>query len=314
MNPAAQIGESGPIPGSAAQAGATARPLAVCLVYATFGRAEILSRTFDAVANQTVQPTSVIVSCANAADAGTLAGRGDVTVVTGPRGASRQRNRALQVLPPGTDVVVFFDDDFVPHPRWLEAVAGAFAAHPDIGAVTGNLLADGINGPGLSLDEAFARVARGTTADTGWIEEPYSPYGCNMAFRCSMIAGLAFDERLVLYGWLEDRDFGAALRRRSARIVKLGAALGVHMGVKRGRVAGIKLGYSQVVNPIYLNRKGTMAAGAVVDHIARNTISNLVKALRPEPYVDRAGRLRGNLRGVLDVLRGRVTPERAELL
>ena len=33
------------------------------------------------------------------------------------------------------------------------------------------------------------------------------PYGCNMAFRAQSIEHLTFDERLVLYGWLEDRDF-----------------------------------------------------------------------------------------------------------
>ncbi len=286
----------------------------VCLAYATLGRSETLSRTFDVIAQQTLPPTSVIISCTQRADAGTLAAREDVVVLVGPKGAACQRNRVLEALPVGTDVVVFFDDDFVPHPRWIEEVVRVFREHPDIGAVTGDLLADGINGPGLSFEEARALVARARSSGPSWIQDAYSPYGCNMAFRCAMIEGLAFDERLVLYGWLEDRDFGAALVRRGARSVKVGAARGVHMGIKRGRVSGVKLGYSQVVNPIYLNRKGTMRAGNVVDHIFRNTVSNLVRSARPEPYIDRLGRLHGNLVGAFDLLRGRVTPERAESL
>ena len=36
----------------------------------------------------------------------------------------------------------------------------------------------------------------------------------------------------------------------------------------------------------------------------------MVKSLRPEPFVDRRGRLRGNVLGALDVLRGRIEPEK----
>lgn len=286
----------------------------VCVVYATLGRAEILSQTHAALARQTVPPTSVIVSSPSLADAGALATMPGVTVLTGPAGSTPQRNHALRHLPDGTDVVAFFDDDFVPHPRWIEEVAGVFRRRPDVGAVTGTLVADGIKGPGITAERALAMLEAAPLPDTGRIEEPYSPYGCNMAFRAAMIRGLFFDERLVLYGWLEDRDFGAALAQRGAKLVKAGAALGVHMGVKRGRVSGVKLGYSQVVNPVYLKAKGTMRLGQVVDHVFRNTASNLAKTARPEPYIDRAGRLHGNLVGMLDVLRGRLTPEKAAQL
>ncbi len=286
----------------------------VCLVYATLGRAEVLSATYAAVARQTYAPSTIIVSSSSVADAGVLATASDVILLTGPAGSARQRNHALRNLPAGTDIVVFFDDDFVPHPRWIEAVADVFCRFPDIGAVTGELIADGIKGPGISVEEAFALTEAAPPTETQTIENAYSPYGCNMAFRADMIRDLFFDERLVLYGWLEDRDFGAALARRGARLVKVEAALGVHMGVKRGRVSGVKLGYSQIVNPVYMWQKGTMRVGQVVDHIARNMGSNLAKSISSEPYIDRAGRLHGNVVGMLDVLRGRLTPEKAAQL
>lgn len=286
----------------------------VCLVYATIGRADVLSRTYAAVARQTLAPTSVIVSTTTLADAGTVADAPGVTLLIGAPGSAHQRNLALRNLPEGTDIVVFFDDDFVPHPRWIEEVVAVFRRRPDIGAVTGNLLADGVKGPGLTAEEAFVLVEGPCPTGLDWLEEPYSPYGCNMAFRAEMIRGLLFDERLVLYGWLEDRDFGAALARRGAKLAKVGRALGVHMGVKRGRVSGMKFGYSQVVNPVYLHRKGTMRVGQVVDHIFRNVTSNLAGSARPEPYIDRSGRLHGNVVGMFDVLRGRLTPEKAARL
>ena len=113
--------------------------------------------------------------------------------------------------------------------------------------------------------------------------EPFSPYGCNMAFRAAAIRGRRFDERLVLYGWLEDRDFGSALAKEGGRLVKLAAARGVHMGAKGGRVRGERLGYSQVVNPLYMNRKGTMTVPLVADQLTRNIGSNLIGSFRPEP-------------------------------
>ena len=83
--------------------------------------------------------------------------------------------------------------------------------------------------------------------------------GCNMAFRLptARAAGVEFDEALPLYGWLEDVDFS----RRMApygKIISWPNCRGVHMAVKRGRTSGVKLGYSQVMNPFYLWRKRTM--------------------------------------------------------
>jgi GT2 family glycosyltransferase len=222
-----------------------------------------------------------------------------------------QRNAALAALPAGIEVVVFFDDDFVADADWLAAAAQTFRDDAQVVAFTGRVIADGIKGPGLNFNEAV-RIVEASNRSTAWSRiEPFSPYGCNMAFRFSAIGDLKFDERLVLYGWLEDRDFGAALAKRGGRLIKCASAYGVHMGVKSGRVAGDRLGYSQVVNPIYMLRKGTMTVGQVAGQLFRNITSNVVGAVRPEPFIDRRGRLRGNLRGLSDVLRGRLDPERA---
>jgi GT2 family glycosyltransferase len=293
--------------------GSVGHPMpSVAVVVATLGRADILTATLSyLLKTQSLNPTAVIVSCAVQEDAGSAADLPGVTVVTGPPGLARQRNAALAALPSGIDVVVFFDDDFVADPDWLAAAARTFRDEPLVVAFTGRVLADGIKGPGLSFKDAV-RIVEATDRSASWSRiEPFSPYGCNMAFRMSAIGDLRFDERLVLYGWLEDRDFGGALAKRGGRLIKCASACGVHMGVKSGRVAGDRLGYSQVVNPIYMLRKGTMTAGQVAGQLFRNIAINVARAVRPEPYIDRRGRLRGNLRGLADVLRGRLEPERA---
>jgi hypothetical protein len=284
----------------------------LAVVIATLGRPDIVTATLDyLLKTQSLKPTAVILSCAKDEDAGDAASLPGVTVVTGPPGLARQRNAALATLPAGIDVVVFFDDDFVADADWLASAARTFRDEDRVVGFTGRVIADGIKGPGLSFDEAVHMIeAAGPSASWSRIE-PFSPYGCNMAFRLSAIGDLRFDERLVLYGWLEDRDFGAALAKRGGRLIKCAEARGVHMGLKIGRVAGDRLGYSQVVNPIYMLRKGTMTTGQVVGQLFRNVASNVAGAVRPEPFIDRRGRLRGNLRGFADVLQGRLEPERA---
>lgn len=292
---------------------AKTRPLpSIAVAVATRGRPEIVTATLThLLGHQTLQPKSVVVSCTTPADAGGAANLPGVQVVVGPAGLPAQRNTALAVLGSTADIVVFFDDDFVADPGWLAAAALIFRDEPDVLGITGYLLADGIHGPGLSFDDALNILAADTGPKGSMCVEPFSPYGCNMAFRVSAIVDLRFDERLVLYGWQEDRDFGAALAKRGGRLIKSAIARGVHMGVKGGRVAGDRLGYSQVVNPIYLFRKGTMTGRQAASHIFGNVANNLARSAKPEPFIDRRGRLRGNIRAFWDVLRGRIEPERA---
>jgi hypothetical protein len=287
----------------------------VCVIFATRGRAELLRHVVECVDLQTVKPHLIIISCVSDEDAGSLTTRPGLLLIKGKPGSSAQRNTALDHVPADFDVVIFLDDDFLMHKTWIAEILRAMNSDPSIAGITGTVLADGIHGPGYSYEEGCAILARvNDLPETLVAVTTGGPYGCNMAFRASSIAGVRFDERLVLYGWQEDRDFGGQIRNRGCRIVRINTALGVHLGVKRGRVSGRKLGYSQVINPLYLVRKKTMPLRDALDHVARNVASNIVRSIAPEPWVDRRGRLSGNLIGFWDFVRGRLTPERAEKL
>jgi hypothetical protein len=130
-----------------------------------------------------------------------------------------------------------------------------------------------------------------------------------MAFRAGDIGAERFDERLPLYGWQEDVDFAMRVARGRA-IGRTDGFHGVHQGIKRGRTSGRRFGYSQIVNPAYLYRKGSMSRKKMLNLAVRNFIANHVRALRPEPWVDRRGRIVGNWLALLDLARGRVEPER----
>lgn len=285
---------------------------------ATSGRPQIVARTVSAMAAQRRRPDLLLLSVTDPADAGgadSLATEFPVRVLVAPRGLTRQRNRILDELAPD-DILVFLDDDFLMAPDYLEVVCEVFATCPDVALVTGSLIADGILGPGFDHDEAARLLARGLASPVSAALHPVaSGYGCNFALRAAPVLrhGLRFDERLPLYGWLEDVDFSGQLAPHG-RFVRPAHLRGVHMGTKQGRTPGLRLGYSQIANPIHLLRKGTIAPRRARRLMARNLAANLWRSLRPQPWTDHAGRLRGNLLALADLLRGRLQPERAARL
>ena len=96
------------------------------------------------------------------------------------------------------------------------------------------------------------------------IRPTFAGYGCNMTIRLAPLRRhkFRFDERLPLYSWQEDVDLFRPMAT-CGDIVQLGKARGVHLGTKRGRGSGLKLGYSQVANPLYCSAStGDILSGA----------------------------------------------------
>lgn len=285
----------------------------VAVIIATRGRPALLRRVVDRLAGQTRPADRIVVVGAGADDIAALdPARPDVTAIVGRPGSSPQRNDGLRLLGGAADYVAFFDDDFVPSRYWLENLVAAFEADPGLAGLTGTLLADGIKGPGIPFEDALALVEARDAAPAGprALRPGFGPYGCNMAFRAAAIRDLAFDERLPLYAWLEDSDFGGQIVRRGGRTARADALWGVHLGNKAGRERGVRLGYSQVANPVYLARKGNLPLGFLAGQMLRNMGANLMRAAASEPFLDRPGRLRGNLLALGDALRGRLDPGR----
>jgi glycosyltransferase involved in cell wall biosynthesis len=282
----------------------------LAVIIPTLGRNGQAERLLEQLERQERPPDEVIVSAPDETHIGVQAGRSfPMRVVLGKKGLSAQRNNALQSALGRFDVITFFDDDFIPANDYLRLVVEAFEQHADWVVVMGRVVKDGVCGAGLTWEEGLEAL-RGAVPDPTkpHIIDHVGAYGCNMSIRASAVGALRFDERLPLYGWQEDIDFTSQLRTRG-RVVSVSTILGVHLGLKGGRVSGERFGYSQVVNPLYLIRKGTVPAHFALPLMLRNIAANTVRSLWPEPYVDRRGRLRGNLRAVLHVLAGRIEPE-----
>jgi len=288
--------------------------LRTAVIIATKGRPQEVSNLLGALEHQTALADLIIVSACDPTDiAQGRALPANVEVIYGPAGLPAQRNRALALLRGKCDIVVFFDDDFVPSRYWLEQIQLLFATHADVVSVTGKVLVDGVVAGMLDWREGQRLVddadrSRKLAAHDYSLQSHHFPYGCNMAFRVSSIEHLTFDERLVLYGWLEDRDFAV---RAGSKMVRTDALWGVHLGATRGRTSGLSFGYSQVVNPWYLATKGTMTSFDVLRNVIRALAGNTFGSLLIDPRVDRLGRLKGNVIALRDIVSGQWAPEKA---
>lgn len=288
----------------------------IAVVIATKGRPQALARVLRLLEAQTMAPSIVLVSASANADVEPVpASRLPVEYVFGPAGLPAQRNRGLGRVMSRSDIVVFFDDDFVPAPEWLARCADAFKVRPNAVGMTGAVIRDGVIGDAVDWDEADALLVDDAAhpAPAGLIPVE-KLYGCNMAYRVAAIGDLRFDERLVLYGWLEDMDFSRAMGHKG-QLLSVQGARGVHLGLRSGgRTSGKRFGFSQIVNAWYLYGKGALSAREAWSNTAKALLMNGAKAFFPEPHIDRRGRLAGNLLGVRELLSGRCQPERgAEL-
>jgi len=279
---------------------------------ATRGRPTILAEVLAELDRQTRPPDGITVCHVTAADVAGLPERFlGVRFITAPAGLPRQRNAILDATP-AADAVLFIDDDFLAGPDWLRVLEAVLAAHPDCVVATGTVIADGAKGPGIGVDEGRAILAADAPpADPMAVAPHFNGYGCNMAIRLAPVRahGLRFDEALPAYAWYEDIDFTRRLLPYGS-ILRLAGARGVHLGAKVGRQPGLRLGYSQVVNSVYLARKGSYPWSHAWRSVGRHVLANGVKSLRPEPEVDRWGRFRGNMLGLWEVVTGRAHPGR----
>lgn len=297
------------------------------VVIATSGRPDSVATLLHALSGQTLPPSAIVVVGASEADITgvrrhPLVNAGVASLHVSPlRGLTRQRNlgldhlRTVCGLTEARDAfVAFFDDDFRPDSRWLEAAATRFDRAPDVVALTGRVLADGVNGVQLSDADAEAYLYGGRAPEPHWSDRPAlssvkSCYGCNMAFVGPVAHARRFDEHLPLYGWQEDRDYtGQALAYGQAVIEP--ACRGVHLGLKAARTSGDKFGYSQIVNPVHIAMRGNMSWARAAWFLGRAVIANTIRSIRRHALFDYRGRLRGNLIALADLARLRCTPQR----
>lgn len=285
----------------------------ISIVIASRGRPAVLAQWQTIISNQTIKPHLLVYSVTEKEDLPpeNLIWQPSIVVV-GSSGLAHQRNRGLDVIINDSDIVAFFDDDYVPAPDCIENILIFMNQNADVAGANGAILKDGINSIGIEFEKAIEEIGKFALIcepDFSPIEDLVGLYGCNMVFRVDFIGDTRFDENLPLYAWQEDIDFAAQIKRKG-RIVRTNAFFGVHQGIKLSRGSGLRLGYSQVSNPIYLIEKGTMPLLFGMNLMCKNIIINHLKSIRPESWIDRRGRMLGNWLAIKDMILGKLHPSR----
>jgi GT2 family glycosyltransferase len=278
-------------------------------IFCSINRPEMLHESILCAVRQSV-PCHIIVSVPEDKDvAAETRDLDSVTVVTGRRGLTAQRNHALRSIQGSPEAIIFLDDDVELDQYYVEQILRTYREHPEVAMVNGANLAHGIY-PAGTLDREMAKKLIVDCRNSPLAAEDTIPmttaYGCRMSIRGSLLGKVFFDERLVLYGYLEDLDLAFACRKYGS-IVENPRALGVHIEVAFGRMGEKRRGYSEVVNPFYIwsKRTGAQLPRVVVGSLARSA-RNAIKAIKGEGHE----RLVGNLLGWANVATFRPSPEK----
>ena len=130
----------------------------IALAIATTDRPKVVGETLRRLARQTRPPDQILVVGAAESDfpAERLPG---VTYISSAKGLTRQRNRALDLLQADFDLITFIDDDFIPTRDFFSGIERLMTEHPEVLAVSGHIIADGILTAGLTFAEADRIIA-----------------------------------------------------------------------------------------------------------------------------------------------------------
>lgn len=276
-------------------------------IIASTKRAEILDETIRSLQRQSFLPKKIIISVIREEDVlASTRQRPDVIVIQGEAGLPRQLNRALKELTEDCEGVAIFDDDVELAEDYLEEADHFFHVHRDIPAFDGKVLKDG-DVTRKAAGEILQSAERSRDAHIH-----RALYGCNMMIRRRVFEKIKFDENLPLYGLYFDLAFSRECQKLGP-LYHVAPCRIVHLKVATGRMNDCLFGYFQMVNPVYLWKKGLIHNREMVwVFLIRGFVSNIFKVLRGES----AGlkRLKGNLIGMGDMVKGHIDPTRGEKL
>lgn len=290
----------------------------ISVIIASVGRPQILCQTLASLSIQTRLPDEIIVVVSSSDDiSDKLASDPKYRILFSERGSTVQRNKGLENTHPLSDIVVFLDDDVVLAENYLTKVENYMELNLDVVGFSGVPV---LNRPqnGLMPHSLAQDILKEQSVYSFVDKEQRGLYGCNMVSRTNVAKQEKFDENLVLYALLEDRDFGIRLRKYG-RVTEYSGARMIHLGTPGGRVSQRQQGYAQIMNPAYLFIKGQgynmsdIYLGPVKSLLANiSGVIGLAKKLTPNDpsYYNRGERLHGNLLAIKDILRGRIDPQR----
>jgi glycosyltransferase involved in cell wall biosynthesis len=292
-------------------------PTSISVVIATKGRPDFVRETIEGLQLQTLKPQEIIIVVPAIEDLPTQEWGDDVKCIVGPLGLTTQRNKGIEVIPPGVKYVGCFDDDFELKEDYLEKAVAFLNANIQVVGISGRILKDG----GIGREEAKKLIADYKPEETpkGMFFSRGSHhilYGCNMVIRRHLLDYEKFDENLPFYSYGEDYDLSIRLEHYGL-VGRFAGCVGVHLETPGGRVRELLRGYSFVANNWYFLQKGVVHLPPLKAWIrfwlicvGKSLWQSLSKLLKGDRSLDWAGRVKGHLLALKDISLGRCHPKR----
>lgn len=281
------------------------------VVIASKGRSLILTQTLESLSRQSELPNCVLISITECCDRPKyLPENLNIKIITGEKGATKQINRALKAVPSEISFICLIDDDVELHKDYLKEGVKALEANMEFSILNGEC----IRNQDISRDDSIIALRNLTPTDRK-ISPIFDVWGCNILMRRTVVDYEVMDERLPLYGWLWDADWGQRARKAGFKCGKSGAMMFTHLYVPSARIPGTGIGFSQIMNPTYYYQKGVIVSGIwdlIVNNWLKCLMINIFFWLRQDKRVDRLGRIKGNFFALYFILRGRIEPELLE--
>jgi GT2 family glycosyltransferase len=280
--------------------------MSVAIIIPSFGRRAMLEETLHDLFTHIGKDDKIVVITCRDEDSPSFTWPNLVSI-SGRRGSSCQRNSGLDFLKQGSDVfraILFIDDDVVLAPEFLRNLANYHSTYPAAAGFTCHLIADGAVSHEIPRIEAHELASKWRqTSDMESFIPATSPYVA-FSIKGDLIGELRFDERLAEYGFMEDWDFFARLRGYGDTGYAANCGL-VHLATGAGRTSHRKFGFSQITNPLYLTKKGSLPSKECLKHLCTAVAANFAGI-----YISsRRQRLIGNFLAFWYALRSGPSPE-----
>lgn len=288
----------------------------ISAIIASKGRSSILSETIKSLQGQSRKFDEIIVVITSEEDCERDNISENVQIFISKPGGSVQRNFGIEKSMDNSDLIVFLDDDVEISSNYLTHIEGFFTCFPEAAAVSGKPLLDFPEDGKMSRKDAISYLKKPRKRNRP-LSERGDLYGCNMVIRKKVLLSERFDERLVGYSYLEDMDLGFRVKKHGP-IFDYGGDDIIHLGVRSGRISQRRLGYAQIINPLYLYfHKKTLSFDSFAYSLLQVPLGNLLGALgilnliRKNTELDHARkeRVRGNLDALLHSLLNGIDPE-----
>jgi glycosyltransferase involved in cell wall biosynthesis len=273
-------------------------------VICTRNRVDDLRRVLTSLAWQTLGCTEVIVvddsDTTQRATVDTVCATAGVPVDVLRKdqpGLTASRNLAIRHTT--GEVTMFFDDDVVLHPHYVERMLDVFASSPDVVGAGGSI--DDDHEYGWQRLRAMLMLPgrkAGKVYPSGWsTQSPRSRsgpvehlIGCNMAYRTEVLRQYRFADDFMGYALGEDLELSHRLHLDGHRLVSVGDARCWHLTtpLRHDRAWGYR---EMIIRPIVAGRRFNRLAFVVTasTFVAVNAVRNRQRAI-------------GNVEGIVDVL------------